>query len=216
MSRQGEWSVVSSGPVAWRAFAARFVAMVLGLMLVCQIWGARAALSLLPMLKAEIAWLDNTYLVQSLALDTEGADRVVRLVVSQQRYIHLAGQVHEPHPLGRANASTLMGHLWLPWVVLVAAVMAWPMPRALRWTCWAWRCVVLLPASAWLTAVNVPIVLWAGIWRLHVDAFAPESIQPLLMAADFLQSGGEYALALLLAAMCLRTAAWLTQARSSA
>lgn len=212
MSSQSTLSMVSSQPVAWRAFAARFVAVVLGLMLVCQLWGERAAVALLPLLRAEIGWLDNTYQVQSLALDAQGADRVVRLVVSQQRYIHLAGRVHEPHPQGRANASTLVGHLWLPWVVLVAAVLAWPMPRFFGWTCWAWRCVILLPASAWLTAVNVPIVLWAGIWRLHVEAFAPDAIQPLLMAADFLQSGGEYALALLLAALSLRAAAWLTPA----
>jgi len=174
----------ASGTFAWRAFAARFAALVLAL----------------TAIQTEIAWLDDTYELKSLSLDTEGADRVLRLVVSQRRYIQLAGQLFEPHPQGRANASTLTGHVFLPLVVLAGLVLAWP---ARHWVQWLWRSLKLLPATALLLAVNVPMVLWAGIWRLHVDAFAPMLWSPLLIWADFLQAGGEHVLALGLALLCL-------------
>lgn len=188
------------GAVTWRPFAWRFIAWMVGLSLVAHVWGERAVTHVLPALQAEIAWLDDTYDVRSLTLDTEGADHVVRLLVSQRHYIQLAGRLFEPNPLGRANASTLVGHLILPVVVLVGVVLAWP-ARSLG--AWWWRWPKLLSASALLVALNVPLVLWAGIWHLHVDAFAPETWSPLLVWADFLQAGGEHVLALLLAALCL-------------
>ena len=187
-------------PMAWRSFAWRFVAVVLLLALLAHTWGERLLVWMQPALAAEIAWLDDTYQLKSLALDTEGADRVLRLVVSQQRYIHLAGKLFEPNPMGRAHASTLVGHVWLPVVVLVALVLAWPTPSLAHWL---WRWPRLVPAMALLVALNVPLVLWAGIWRLHVDAFAPGIWSPLLIWADFMQAGGEHVLALGLAVLCL-------------
>jgi hypothetical protein len=192
----------ASGTFAWRAFAARFAALVLALSAIVHVWGERALTQVLPLLQTEIAWLDDTYELKSLSLDTEGADRVLRLVVSQRRYIQLAGQLFEPHPQGRANASTLTGHVFLPLVVLAGLVLAWPWPAS-HWVQWLWRAFKLLPATALLLAVNVPMVLWAGIWRLHVDAFAPMLWSPLLIWADFLQAGGEHVLALGLAMLCL-------------
>ena len=186
--------------MAWRPFAWRFVALMLGLSVAAHVWGERILAHLLPAMQAEIAWLDDTYEIKTLALDTEGADHVLRLVVRQRRYIQLGGLLFEPHPLGRANASTLVGHVILPVLVLTGLVLAWP-ARSLG--AWLWRWPKLLPAAALLVALNVPTVLWAGIWRLHVDAFAPETWSPLLVWADFLQAGGEHVLALLLAALCV-------------
>jgi len=185
---------------AWRAFAARFAALVLGLSVVAHVWGERAVNACLPTLQHEVAWLDDTYEVKSLSLVKEGADRVLRLVVSQRRYIHLAGQALEPNPLGRAHATTLMGHVLLPLVLLAGLVLAWP---AGSWAVWLWRVPKLLPAMALMVAVNVPVVLWASIWRLHVEAFEPTLWSPLLIWSDFLQAGGEHALAVCLAALCL-------------
>jgi hypothetical protein len=186
--------------LAWRAFAARFAALVLGLSLLAQVWGEKAVNALLPAIQSEIAWLDNTYEVQSLTLGKEGADRVLRLVVSQRRYIHLAGRAFEPNPLGRAHASTLLGHVLLPLVVLVGLVLAWP---AKGLAAWCGRVPKLLPALAMLLAVNVPVVLWASIWRLHVEAFEPTLWSPLLIWSDFLQAGGEHVVALGLAVLCM-------------
>jgi hypothetical protein len=190
----------ASSPLAWRSFAWRFVTLALVLSLLAHTWGERFMAGLQPALVAEIAWLDDTYELKSLALDTEGADRVLRLVVSQRRYIHLAGKLFEPNPMGRAHASTLVGHVWLPVVVLVALVMAWPAPSLAQWL---WRWPRLVPAMALLVALNVPLVLWAGIWRLHVEAFAPGLWSPVLIWADFMQAGGEHVLALGLALLCM-------------
>jgi len=50
------------------------------------------------------------------------------------------------------------------------------------------------------------MVLWASLWQLHVDAFAPGLFSPLLLWLDFVQSGGRMALGLVCAAGVLAAA----------
>ncbi|MHB8474595.1 MAG: hypothetical protein ACYDC8_17475 [Gammaproteobacteria bacterium] len=52
-----------------------------------------------------------------------------------------------------------------------------------------------------LLAVDVPLVLWSGLWSLFVAAVDPNRFSPLLIWTDFLQSGGRIALAVTLGAL---------------
>lgn len=181
--------------------------------------GERIATHLLPALRAEMAWLDDTYRIEALLIDNEGPDRVVRVVVSLAHCIVLEGAAHCAPPTALANASTLLGHMLTPAIVLLACVLAWPWSPAepghrLGWPAIAARLLLVPPALALLWALDVPFVLWACLWSLHVDAFAPDLWSPLLNWSQFLQSGGRTALAVAFAVGVLRCSAWLDRPRS--
>lgn len=156
--------------------------------------------ALLPAIQAEVAWLDDTYRIERLYLDQQGADRVIRIVVGLDHCVVLEGVAHCGHPLALANASTLAGHLTMPLVLLATVSLAWPCSQ---WRTLMLRLLTLLPASAVMLSVDVPFVLWAALWSLHVDAFAPHILSPLLIWSQFLQGGGRIALALILACVTI-------------
>jgi hypothetical protein len=63
--------------------------------------------------------------------------------------------------------------------------------------------VIVLPLGLLLAVVDAPLVLAASIWQLLVDAAAPGTHSPLLLASQFLQGGGRAALGLSIGAASL-------------
>lgn len=185
----------ATGGFVWR-FAWRF-ALSLGVVMAATLrWGPAMADSLLPLIAAEIQWLDNTYRIVSLSLVHKGGEQLIRIVVTLARCVVLPDGAHCADPRAQAQVSTLLGHLTLPPALTVAAVLAWPLAS---WREAVWRLPLLGLAVAGVLALDVPLVLWASLWQLHVEAFAPGLFSPLLMWLDFLQGGGRMALALLAA-----------------
>lgn len=197
-------------PAVLKAFAWRFV-LCLALVLAATLrWGQALAEALLPFIAAEINGLDNTYRIVSLGVVQRGGEDLIRIVVTLARCVVLPDGAHCADPRAQAQASTLLGHLTLPPTLAVAAVLAWP------WASWreaVWRLPLLLVGLALLLALDVPMVLWASLWQLHVDAFAPGLFSPLLLWLDFVQSGGRMALALVCAAGVLAAARALGDAQ---
>jgi hypothetical protein len=161
-------------------------------------WGAALTQALLPWWRVEIGWLDDTYRIDRLFLDHEGADQVVRIVVGLAHCVVLQGVAYCGDPRGLANASTLIGHVSTTAALLLAMAAAWPAERPSEF---AWRALLALPALATMWALDLPMVLWGSLWQLHVDAFAPDTFSPLLIWRDFLQGGGRLALAVVLGAL---------------
>ncbi len=186
----------TQGSVVWR-FSWRFAACLAVVLAATQRWGQALADSLLPLVAAEIEGLDNTYRIVSLALVDRGGEQLIRIVVTLARCVVLPDGAHCGDPRAQAQVSTLLGHLTLPPALTVAAVLAWPLAS---WREAACRLPLLGLAVVGVLALDVPMVLWASLWQLHVDAFAPGLFSPLLMWLDFLQGGGRMALALLAAA----------------
>lgn len=192
---------------SWRflSFLGRFVMFALVIAGALYRFGTPLAESLLPAIEAEFKWLDDTYDIKALYVDKEGADRVVRVVVSQARCIVLMDRAFCGDPRGRANASTLIGNITLPAALLMSLVLAWPVSRVIELV---WRAVFLPLGLTLVWALDVPFVLWSAIWSLHVDAFAPGMFSPLLIWTQFLQGGGRLALAILLGMLIALGARW--------
>lgn len=185
-----------SPPGALGAFAWRFP-LCLGLVgWAMARWGGGLAEALLPAVAAEIGWLDNTYRIASLGVVQQGGEQLVRVVVTLARCVVLPDGAHCGDPRAQAQVSTLLGHLTLPPTLAAAAVLAWP---ASGWREGLLRLPLLAVGLAVLVALDVPMVLWASLWQLHVDAFAPGLFSPLLLWLDFVQGGGRLALALVCA-----------------
>ena len=190
-----------------KAFAWRFplcLALVGWALARCGPWVVEA---LLPAVAAEIQWLDNTYRIVSLEVLPRAGEQVVQIVVTLARCVVLPDGAHCGDPRGRAQVSTLLGHVTLPMALAVSMVLAWP---ASRWQEAVWRGSVLGPALAILLSLDVPMVLWGSLWRLHVDAFAPGLWSPLLLWMDFLQGGGRIALAIVTAGLVVAAGRWLS------
>lgn len=176
-------------------FVMKFLALALLVGGLASNWSVRLGEALMPSFRAELLWLDDTYRIDALYLDHEGADQVIRVRVGQARYIMIKDMVFAPHPLGTANASTLLGNIILIGALLISTVFAWP---ARRWWVFPFRALAIPPALALLWSLDVPMVLWGAIWSLHVDAFAPDLFSPLLIWCQFLQGGGRFAMTALL------------------
>jgi len=178
----------------------RFVACLLVLSLLAYWHGADLTDRLLPAFRAEINWLDDTYRIDRLLVDTDGADQVVRIVVGLNRCVVLPDGAHCADPRGLASAATLVGHVTLPAILMLAIVLSWPVNA---WREWIGR-LLLWPASlALLWALDVPLTLWGLLWRLHVDAFVPGLFSPLLVWGQFLEGGGRMVLAVALASLVI-------------
>ena len=204
-------------PWPLRTFVHRLTIIVAVLATAALHFGTQIGVALLPAFKAEIQWLDDTYRIDRLYLDHEGADQVFRIEVGQARYIVLNGRSFYPDPRGKANASTLLGNATLPVALLIALVLAWP---AQRGGAYVWRFAMLPVALALIWSIDVPMVLWGSIWTLHVDAFAPDLFSPLLIWLNFLQNGGRLAcpiiLGVIVATASNRKFTWRTASALSA
>jgi hypothetical protein len=146
------------------------------------------AQALLPMFKIEIERLDDTFRVDRLYLDRDGTDKVVRVEVNLAHRIVVNGHVVNPDPRGKANASTLVWHVTVPVVLMIAAAFAWP-PRSRVMV--VSRSLALLPSLMLLWALDVPLILLASLWGLIFQVLTPYQFSILRLWAQFLQGGGE-------------------------
>lgn len=184
------------------------------LVLLCTLaWYQGPALveALLPALHAELNWLDNTYRIDELTLTRLGGEQVIRLVVGLAHCIVVTDHAYCAPPQAQGSASTLAGHVLMPAICLVAIVLAWP-SRSQRDT--TYRLLLLPPAVILIWTLDVPFVLWAALWSLHVDTFAPGMWSPLLGWSQFLESGGRMALPVLGALATLQLASRLSRPRA--
>ncbi len=152
---------------------------------------------LLPLFKTELEHLDGTFRIDRLSVDWDGADQVVRIDAGLAHTISLNGRTFRADPRGKATASTLVGNVTLPCVLLAAVALAWPVGSGMRLGV---RIVALLPVLLLLCALDAPLILWAALWGLVLQAADPHGFSPLLIWSDFLLSGGSFALAIALGA----------------
>ena len=173
-------------------------------------YGKPLATALLPLFRWEIEQLDDTYQVLDLSLGQQGADTVVRLEVGLARVLLIGGRVLYPDPRARADVSTLAGHITQPAILSLALILAWPARKAAIE--YPVRALIACGGSALVIMADVPFVLWAEVWDIHVSAFEPERFSPLLLWKNFLQGGGRFVLGLAVGVLAVeigkRLAAW--------
>lgn len=167
-------------------------------------FGEKLVAACLPLYRVVIGQVAAEFRIQSLALDREGADRVLRLRVSLRPVLLLGGKLTHPDPRGSANASTLVAHAVQGPLLAMLAALAWP---ARRRTEIAWRLLPLAPLVALLVLCDLPCVLAAELWEILITHLAPHTFSPLVAWKDFLQGGGRLALGLAAGAASVALAA---------
>jgi len=158
---------------------------------------ALASLLQRPLIEAMLPWLalctdffDTTYRTVAFVL-RPGAELLLQRTVTLGEVTVVGGQVLMPNPLGQAVLATPAGHVLQPVVLALVVALAWPAPRAVAY---GLRLAVLVPLLVAVTAVDVPAVLAALPWALHVEAMEPDRFSPLLIWKDLMQGGGRIAL----------------------
>jgi hypothetical protein len=161
--------------------------------------------ALLPWLRWCTDFIDTTYRTIEFGLQP-GAGLVLQRTVTLAGVVVVGGQVLMPDPLGLAVLATPAGHVLHAVVLGLAVVLAWPASRMVLIGC---RLAILVPLLAAVSAIDVPAVLAAMPWALHVEALEPTRFSPLLIWADVMQGGGRLVLgiaagwaAVILAARC--------------
>ena len=179
--------------VSFLNIAVRFTIAIALLLTLNQFYGKAFTESMLPLLRWEIALLDDTYRVLDLRLDREGRDSVIRLDVGLEKVVVIGGQALMPDPRARANVSTLAGQVTQPALLSLALILAWPARRAMEYPV---RAFIAASGIGFVILIDVPFVLWAELWDLHVSALEPDRFSPLLIWKNFLQGGGRFVLGL--------------------
>jgi hypothetical protein len=160
---------------------------------------AFASLLQRPLIEALMPWLalctealDTTYRTVSFMLRS-GEELVLQRTVTLEETTVVGTQVLTPNPLGQAVLTTPAGHVLQPLVLALAIVLGWPVHRPIAYVV---RLAMVAPLLAGVFAIDVPAVLAALPWQLHVDAFEPDRFSPLLIWKDMMQGGGRLALGL--------------------
>lgn len=170
----------------------RFVFVATVLAALSYRFGADLAEQLLPALKAEITWLQDTYPVKQLYVDRSGSAQVIRVVVGLSGCVVVEDKAFcGADPRAQANASTMVGNITMPAVLMLALLAAWPVRQRREYVL---RLLIAPLALAVMWALDLPLFLWAAFWGMHVDAIAPGTFSPLLVWTAFLQNGGRLAL----------------------
>lgn len=172
-----------------------------GLAVLAVHYGQALVEAWLPAYRAVFSWLMDDFDLLTLALDHEGADRVVRATVAWKPFFLLDGRVLEMDPRGVGNVSTLTAHALQGPLVMLTAAFAWP---AQRYSEYPLRLLLLAPLLAILVLADVPCVLAGELWRTVLDALAPGTASPLLAWKSFVHGGGRYVLALVAALAAVR------------
>lgn len=215
----GNFSVVASS-VFVRLLLATLVSIPMA-----TLCGERLVHAMLPALAGVFEWVSGDFKLLRLAIDQEGADRVLRATVMWKHVMVIGGHVIYPDPRGTANASTLLAHALQGPLVAILAALAWPVRQwavtvtrhSLRpWLEWTFRAVALLPLLAILVLLDMPIVLAGELWDLALGALDPGATSILVIWKQFMQGGGRYALGAatgLLALLLARSAAQFVDRR---
>ncbi len=158
--------------------------------------GDAALRSLLPTLRAALAWVEPAFAVQHLDLVPGAAGSRVRTHVALAHTVVVGGRAVVPHPLGHAFVWVPASLGWLLPALYLTLVLAWPARGARERL---WRLVVGLAALPALMLIDLPVVIVAEFWRPLMAVHDPQGWQAHVAWAGFLHGGGRVALALLAA-----------------
>jgi len=145
--------------------------------------------------------------VTNLGLARKGQQQQVQVEVELIRTLAGNGLVIDAGPHRTAQASTPALNGVLTPLLAALAIAAWPVRGGWRE---ALARGLLCPALLLWFWLDAPLTLASTLWRPLADAIAPEQFSPLAAAEYFLSGGGRIAGAMLLAALVVTMARWLS------
>lgn len=165
--------------------------------------GARdAARLMLPMLREALAVVADDFSIKRFELTEERANTAIGALAVQERTLFLGGQAIVPDGQQVVVASTTVGTVMQPLLVLAVLVLAWP-ARPLEF---ALRLALAAAAGLVVLLLDTPFSLAAWLWDAQLKMYEPGRSSPLVWWNVFLNGGGRLALGLVAAALAIALA----------
>lgn len=164
------------------------------------LWGDRYVQFLLPVYQWSFETLTPHYGVQSLRIEQENGEYVVKVRAQTAGVRLLAGKsVQSGMPI---SSSTLAGHALQRVVVVLSAMLLWPVRR---WWERAALIVLAVPALLVVEALDVPLVLAGALEDLVLFNFDEKRLSSsfLVQGMNFMNGGGRLAVSLIAAALTI-------------
>ncbi len=196
---------------AWpapRSLALRVVAAAVVVLALAHLAERRAARCLVPLFRAEIGLLADSFVVDDARVAPDGANETVRFRANLARPLAIDGRVAYPfgwngRPEGGFQVTYTVGGILAYSALMLIAVLAWPAERMREL---ALRAALALAFAAVLLLTEVPVTVSAELWNGLYDLLGLHRTSGWMIASRFLMGGGGYVIALAMAAAAIVSA----------
>jgi hypothetical protein len=161
--------------------------------------------TLLPLIRTTLESVQDTFVVQSLDVSTDGPNEVLRMRSNFASPTYVNGRTFFPigwqstQQGGFEIALTAGGTLLYSLLTLIV-ILSWPV---VQWREYVSRLVVALPLMLGLVLLNVGVTFPAELWKPIHDEWLAGITWPLLVASRMLMGGGGLILGLLCGAVAI-------------
>ncbi len=172
--------------------------VLIGLNTAAWFWGDRYVRLLLPVYQWSFETLTPYFKVQSLRIEQENGEQIVRVRARTAGSRQLAGQwIQAGVPV---SSSTLTGHALQHVIVLFTVISLWPVRV---WWERGVLVVLAVPALMVVEALDIPLVLAGALEDLVLFNFDPDrlSLSFLVQGMHFMNNGGRIVVSLIGAAL---------------
>jgi hypothetical protein len=208
MSGSSEQLAALPRPLRLLARTLAVAALVLGSF---QVIERALVVSLIPLYRATIGVLDDSFVLTEVALSHHGSDETLRFRANLSRPLEVEGQTLYPFgwnaliPAGGIEVHcSLGGVLQYPALALIVA-LAWPTTAKELLA----RLVLFLPLALLLLLIDIPSTVLAELWNSLERMVNPNAISRWMIWSRFLMGGGGLLFGLVAAGMDILLAKWI-------
>ncbi len=164
------------------------------------LWGNQYGEILLPVYQWSFETLTPYFKIQSLRIEQENGERVVKIYVRTAASRRLGGQsIQNGVPI---LSSTLLGNALQHAIVLFTAIFLWPVRT------WQGRSILILlaiPVLVLIELIDIPLVLAGSLEDLILVNYDPSRLSSSLLVQGMLlmNSGGRLALSIFFAVLTI-------------
>ncbi len=178
----------------------RFVgaAVVLGALAV--VLQGRLVGATLPMFRAWLGWIDDTYRTVDLSMIDLKGELVVQRIATPAHPHAIGGVVVYNDERSSLSTQVAAGIVLQPLVLAVALLIAWPWRSAAEL---ALRLAAATPLMVLVMLLDVPMMLYGFIWYQELSAVDAARFSALAYWADMMNAGGRFVLAIAAAALAV-------------
>ncbi len=156
--------------------------------------------ALLPVFRAWLLIVDDTFWTVDLSLVQENGETVVRRLASLSDHLVYSNAPIRPNPDMQLKNSAAAGIVLQPLVLGFALLAAWPWRQNIELACRFAAAALLFPL---VVLLDVPMMLYGFGWYELLKVFEPERFSLLVSWADSMNAGGRFALTIVATAICI-------------
>jgi hypothetical protein len=170
----------------------RFVAAAVVLGTIAVAYQERLVGAAMPLFRAWLGWIDDTYRTVDLSVVNFKGEWVVQRIATPARPHAMGEHVVYTDPGTHLTSQAAAGIVLQPLVLALGLLIAWPWRNAVEL---AMRFAVATPLALLVVLLDVPMMLYGFTWYQEISLLDPDRFSLLAHWADIMNAGGRFALA---------------------